>query len=276
MTEQTGAPLTPDYSAIKQKQNAAWSSGDYAQVGVTLQLVGELLAEAMDLPFGAKVLDVAAGNGNVSLAMARRGYQVTSSDYVGDLLARGQVRAEAEGLSLTFQEADAENLPFDDGAFDGVVSTFGVMFTPNQDQSASELMRVLKAGGKIGLANWTPDGFIGQLFKTLGAFVPPPPGVQSPARWGTQEWLEASFGAKAAKMSITPRAFQFRYQSPEAFVDTFRAIYGPVHKAFLTLEADKQEALTNDIIALIGRFNSATDGSALIASDYLEVIIEKA
>ncbi|MEP3477113.1 MAG: class I SAM-dependent methyltransferase [Hyphomicrobiales bacterium] len=275
MTNEMTGQASPDYEAIKTKQNAAWGSGDYAKVGVMLQLVGETLAEAMELPYGAPVLDVAAGNGNVTLAMARRGYDVTSSDYVGELLDMGRGRAEAEGFDINFKVADAENLPFDDGSFTGVVSTFGVMFTPNQEQSASELLRVCKSGGRIGLANWTPDGFIGQLFKTLGRLVPPPAGVQSPARWGTREWLEENFGNEASNISITPKTFKLRFERPPAFIDLFRTYYGPVHKAFLALEPAGQEELTQDMLALIERFNIADDGSAIIASDYLEVIIEK-
>lgn len=280
MTLQTGlagrtTSNSPDFEAIKKKQNAAWSSGDYAKVGVMLQLSGESLAEAMQLPFGASVLDVAAGNGNVTLAMARRGYNVTSSDYVASLLELGAKRAEAEGFDIAFKEADAENLPFVTDQFAGVVSTFGVMFTPNQEQSASELLRVCKSGGRIGLANWTPEGFIGQLFKTLGRLVPPPAGVQSPARWGTREWLESNFLHAASNISITPKTFYMRFESPEAFIDLFRTYYGPVHKAFLTLGPDLQEELTQDLLQLIGRFNTADDGSAIIASDYLEVIIDK-
>ncbi len=273
-TEMTGQ-ASPDYEAIKTKQNAAWGSGDYAKVGVMLQLVGETLAEAMDLPYGVRVLDVAAGNGNVTLAMARRGYDVTSSDYVGDLLDMGRKRADAEGFDINFKVADAENLPFDDGSFTGVVSTFGVMFTPNQEQSASELLRVCKSGGRIGLANWTPDGFIGQLFKTLGRLVPPPAGVQSPARWGTQEWLQENFGNEASNISITPKTFKLRFESPIAFIDLFRTYYGPVHKAFLALELAGQDELTQDMLALIERFNIADDGSAYIAADYLEVLVDK-
>lgn len=272
--EMTGQ-ASPDYEAIKTKQNAAWGSGDYAKVGVMLQLVGETLAEAMELPYGAQVLDVAAGNGNVTLAMARRGYDVTSSDYVGELLDMGRGRAEAEGFDINFKVADAENLPFDDGSFTGVVSTFGVMFTPNQEQSASELLRVCKSGGRIGLANWTPDGFIGQLFKTLGRLVPPPAGVQSPARWGTQEWLEENFGNEASDISITPKTFKLRFESPMAFIDLFRTYYGPVHKAFLALEPAGQDELTQDMLALIERFNIAEDGSSIIAADYLEVLVDK-
>lgn len=275
MTNEMTGQASPDYEAIKTKQNAAWGSGDYAKVGVMLQLVGETLAEAMELPYGAPVLDVAAGNGNVTLAMARRGYDVTSSDYVGELLDMGRGRAEAEGFDINFKVADAENLPFDDGSFTGVVSTFGVMFTPNQEQSASELLRVCKSGGRIGLANWTPDGFIGQLFKTLGRLVPPPAGVQSPARWGTQEWLEENFGNEASNISITPKTFKLRFESPMAFIDLFRTYYGPVHKAFLALEPAGQEELTQDMLALIERFNIADDGSSIIAADYLEVLVDK-
>jgi len=275
MTNEMTGQVSPDFEAIKTKQNAAWGSGDYAKVGVMLQLVGETLAEAMDLPFGVPVLDVAAGNGNVTLAMARRGYEVTSSDYVGDLLEMGSKRADAEGLDINFKVADAENLPFDDGSFTGVVSTFGVMFTPNQEQSASELLRVCKSGGRIGLANWTPDGFIGQLFKTLGRLVPPPAGVQSPARWGTQEWLEENFGNEASNISIAPKTFKLRFESPMAFIDLFRTYYGPVHKAFLALEPAGQEELTQDMLALIERFNIAEGGSSIIAADYLEVLVDK-
>lgn len=208
--------------------------------------------------------------------MARRCYQVTSSDYVGDLLARGEARAKAEGLdNITFQIADAEALPFDDASFDGVVSTYGVMFAPNQLAAAAEMSRVCKPGGRVGMANWTPEGFIGQLFKTLGQYIPPPAGVQSPARWGTRDFLEAQFGADAASIDITVKPFKFRYGSPQAFVDFFRTWYGPVHKAFLALDEAQQEALAADIVALIERFNTASDGSAIVSSDYAEVIITK-
>jgi ubiquinone/menaquinone biosynthesis C-methylase UbiE len=169
----------PDYAAIKTKQNAAWGSGDYARIGTTLQIVGESLAEALDLNPDSKVLDVAAGNGNATLAFARRWCNVTSTDYVEKLLAQGRARAEAEALSITFQIADAEQLPFENSAFDAVVSTFGVMFTPNQLKSASEILRVCRPAGKIGLANWTSEGFIGQVFKALGKHVPPPAGVNA-------------------------------------------------------------------------------------------------
>jgi SAM-dependent methyltransferase len=276
MTAMPQFPLVPDYSAIKLKQNAAWSSGDYARIGTTLQIVGEALAEAMDLPPDSKVLDVAAGNGNATLAFARRWCEVTSTDYVERLLDQGRSRAGAEALSVTYQIADAEQLPFEDETFDAVVSTFGVMFAPDQTKAAAELMRVCQRGGKIGLANWTPGGFIGQVFKTLGGHVAPPPGVSSPARWGSRPWIEETFGASAKSISITDRAFVFRYRSPDHFVEFFRTYYGPVHKAFLALDPSGQTALASDINAAVARFNTSTDGSMRVPSDYAEIVISKA
>jgi ubiquinone/menaquinone biosynthesis C-methylase UbiE len=268
-------PEQVDLQALKTRQHAAWSSGDYAVVGTTLQIVGETLCEALDLRSGQKVLDVAAGNGNVTLAAARRWCDVMSTDYVPSLLERGRTRAAADGLAVTFKEADAEALPFADGSFDAVVSTFGVMFTPNQDKAAAELLRVCKSGGKIGLANWTPQGFIGQLFKTLGKYLPPPAGVKSPALWGTRERLIEMFGASAASLQAEPRNFAFRYRSPQHFVDLFKAYYGPMLKAFAALDAEKQRGLYADLIALIASMNKANDGTMVLPSEYLEVVIVK-
>jgi ubiquinone/menaquinone biosynthesis C-methylase UbiE len=266
----------PDYPAIKAKQNAAWASGDYARIGVTLQIVGESLAETMDLRPGASVLDVAAGNGNATLAFARRMCTVTSTDYVDTLLARGRARSDAEGLDVTYELADAEQLPFNDRTFDAVVSTFGVMFAPNEDKAAGELLRVCRPNGKIGLANWTPAGFIGEVFKTLGKHVAPPIGVNSPARWGTESWIAQTFGPQARTIAVENRAFVFRYPSPERFIEVFRAFYGPVHKAFLALDTAGQSALAGDLLDTVARFNTATDGSMRAPSDYAEVIIVKA
>lgn len=263
-TNTAAAMEMPDYEAIKVKQNAAWASGDYAKIGTTLQIVGETLAESMNLSCDARVLDVAAGNGNATLAFARRWCKVTSTDYVETLLDLGKSRAEAEALDVKFEAADAENLPYLDGEFDAVISTFGVMFAPDQRQAAAEMMRVCRTGGKIGLANWTPDGFIGNLFKTLGAHVPPPAGVVSPAMWGNTEWIGDTFGSVSKNIVTRPLNFMFRYRSPEHFADFFRTYYGPVHKAFLALEPDGQEALMADILALVERFNAATDGSMQI------------
>lgn len=268
-------PSAPDYTAIKAKQNAAWASGDYARIGTTLQIVGENLAEAMDLRPGASVLDVAAGNGNATLAFARRWCEVTSTDYVDALLARGRARAEAEGQNVTFQVADAERLPFADASFDAVVSTFGVMFTPNQAKAASELVRVCRPGGMIGMANWTPEGFIGQVFKTLGRHIAPPTGVSSPALWGTNRWIEERFGSAAQRIRIENKSFVFRYRSPEHFMDIFRTYYGPVHKAFLALDPAGQMALAQDLNATIAAFNTASDGSMSVPSAYAEIIIKK-
>jgi len=270
----TQATVQPDLAAVKTRQQGAWSSGDYAIVGTTLQIVGEELCEALDLRPGSKVLDVAAGNGNVTLAAARRWCDVTSTDYVPSLLERGRERADAERLKVAFREADAEALPFEDRSFDVVVSTFGVMFTPDQDRAASELLRVCKSGGKIGLANWTPEGFIGQLFKTLGKHLPPPAGVKSPAQWGTRARLDEMFG-KAGNIDAQPRMFVFRYRSPEHWLDVFKTYYGPMFKAFSALDGEKQKALAADLIALAAEFNRATDGTMAVRSEYLEVVITK-
>jgi ubiquinone/menaquinone biosynthesis C-methylase UbiE len=265
----------PDLAALKTRQQAAWSSGNYAIVGSTLQIVGEELCEALDLKAGSKVLDVAAGNGMASLAAARRWCEVTSTDYVPALLERGRARAIAEGMEIEFREADAENLPFADGSFDTVISTFGVMFTPNQDKAAAELLRVCKPKGSIGLANWTPDGFIGHVFKTLGKYLPPPAGTKSPALWGTRPRLGEMFDAGASTVKVQSRLFNFRYRSPDHFLDVFRTFYGPVLKAFAALEPAKQEELRDDLHALIVRMNRATDGSMVVPSEYLEVVIVK-
>lgn len=269
------ADTQPDLSAVKQRQHGAWSSGDYAVVGTTLQIVGEQLCEALDLRAGSKVLDVAAGNGNVTLAAARRWCDVTSTDYVPALLERGRERATAEHLKVEFREADAEALPFADASYDVVVSTFGVMFTPDQDKAASELARVCRSGGKIGLANWTPQGFIGQLFKTIGKHLPPPAGVKSPALWGTKARLEEMFGRTASDISAEPRMFVFRYRSPDHMLDVFKSFYGPMLKAFAALDAHGQAALRRDLLALIGEFNHADDGTVVAHSEYLEAVITK-
>lgn len=268
--------IKTDFEAIKSKQNAAWASGNYAVVGTTLQIVGETLAETMDNKAGAEILDVAAGNGNATLAFARRWHNVTSTDYVASLLESGKARAKAEGHDVDFKVADAEALPFDDNSYDAVVSTFGVMFTPNQEQAARELVRVCKRRGQIGMANWTPASFIGRLFKTLGKHVAPPAGVQSPALWGDQAWLDETFANSASIIRVTKRHFNFRYRSPAHFIDVFRTLYGPVHKAFLALDAEGQAALEADILSLIAEFNVATDGSMNAPAEYAEIIITKA
>jgi SAM-dependent methyltransferase len=265
----------PDLSAIKQRQQATWASGNYAVIGITLQIVGELLAEAADVRAGERVLDVAAGNGNATLAAARRFADVTSTDYVPVLLDRGRSRAEADGLQVRFQVADAEDLPFADGSFDVVLSTFGAMFTPDHQRLARETLRVLRDGGRIGLANWTPDGFIGRLFKVIGAHVPPPTGLRSPALWGTEPHIVELFGPQAAQIRCERRFFNFRYRSAAHWLQVFRDYYGPTLKAFAALDDAGRQALERDITALLDSLNVAGPDSLVVPSEYLEVVITK-
>jgi SAM-dependent methyltransferase len=263
---------TIDLAAVKSRQQATWSSGDYAVIGTTLQIVGEQLCEAVDLRSGQRVLDVAAGNGNATLAAARRWADVTSTDYVPELLERARERAAAERLPVTFQEADAENLPFSDGSFDVVLSVFGVMFTPNQAQAAAELLRICRPGGKIGLANWTPDGFIGHVFRTIGKYVPPPAGVKPPSLWGTEQRLQELFGDGIAELMINRRMFVFRYRSAAHFIDVFRTYYGPVLKAFAALDDKGQSGLAHDLTEVLDRFNKGGTDTLAVPSEYLEVV----
>jgi ubiquinone/menaquinone biosynthesis C-methylase UbiE len=274
MNVQTANPATISLATVKNRQQIAWGSGDYAVIGTTLQIVGEMLCEALDLRSTQRVLDVAAGNGNATLAAARRFADVVSTDYVGALLERGRERAKADRLTVTFREADAEALPFEDASFDVVLSTFGVMFTPDQTQAAHELARVCRPGGKIGLANWTPDGFIGQLFKTIGKYVPPAPGVKSPALWGSKAHLDTLFGSQMS-IATQSRNFVFRYKSQAHWVEIFRTYYGPVVKAFAAIDPEAREALEAELYGLLDKFNVATDGTLVVPSEYLEVVITK-
>jgi ubiquinone/menaquinone biosynthesis C-methylase UbiE len=269
------AQAQPEIQALKARQQAAWRSGDYALIGTTLQIVGEELCEALDLRAGSRVLDVAAGNGNVALAAARRWCEVVATDYVPALLERARERAAAERLPIELREADAESLPFPDESFDAVVSTFGVMFTPDQERAAAELVRVCKRGGKIGLANWTPDGFIGQLFKTIGRHLPPPPGAKSPALWGTRARIAELFEPHATSVKSAQRNFVFRYRSPDHWLEVFKTYYGPVLKAFAALAPAAQAALASELLQLIERFNRSGDGAMVVPSEYLEIVITR-
>jgi SAM-dependent methyltransferase len=268
---ETRPVASPDYRAIKEKQQATWASGDYSIIGTTLQLVAERLCDAVDLHADERVLDVAAGNGNATLAAARQFTKVTSTDYVGALLEVGKQRAAAERLPVAFQVADAEALPFADGSFDVALSTFGVMFAPDQEKSAAELSRVTRAGGRIGLANWTPEGFVGQLFKTLGKHLPPPAGLKSPSLWGTEARLGELFPRRPVKVS--KQIFNFRYRSPAHWLEVFRNYYGPTHRAFAALDAQKQAALEADLLALLERLNRGGKDTLIVPSEYLEVVI---
>lgn len=265
----------PDFTAVKARQQATWASGDFAVIGVTLQSVGESLAEAADVCAGEAVLDVAAGNGNATLAAARRFAEVTSTDYVPHLLEKGRARAAAEALEVKFQVADAEDLPFPDATFDVALSTFGVMFAPNHEKAAAEMLRVVRRGGRIGLANWTPEGFIGEVLKTVSRYVPPPADVASPLLWGTRARLKELFEAQAADMRIERRSFNFRYRSPAHWIQIFRDFYGPTHKAFLALDDAGKTALRDELEQLLVRRNVGRSDALRVPGEYLEVVITR-
>ena len=265
----------PDYAAIKTRQQATWASGDYAVIGTTLQIVGEALAEAADVRAGERVLDVAAGNGNATLAAARRFAEVTSTDYVPQLLEKGAARAGAEGLAVTFRVADAEALPFDDGDFDVALSTFGAMFAPDHARTASEMLRVVRPGGRIGIAAWTPEGFIGQLFRVVGKHVPPPAGLRPPAKWGDEAYVAELFGGGAAEIRCQRRMFNFRYRSPAHWVEVFRNYYGPVHKAFAALDGDGQARFQADLIAVLEALNVGGPNALVVPGEYLETVVTR-
>jgi SAM-dependent methyltransferase len=260
---------------LKARQQATWAAGDFAVVGTTLQIVGEELCEALDLRAGQYVLDVAAGNGNAALAAARRWCNVTATDYVPALLTRASQRAMANRLPMEFEIADAEALPYANGSYDVVMSTFGAMFTPDHEKPANEMLRVCRPQGKIGLANWTPDGFIGQLFKTIGRFIPPPADMKSPALWGTKEHIANLFGRDASAIHTKNVNFMFRYRSDDHWIDIFKNYYGPVLKTFETLDARLHPALIADLKALIAQFNVARDGTMVVPSEYLQAVIVK-
>jgi SAM-dependent methyltransferase len=261
-----------DIAAIKSRQEGTWASGYYAVIGTTLQLTGELLCEAVDIAAGERVVDVASGNGNAAVAAARRGGEVIACDYVPALLEGARARAVAEGLELDTRDADAEALPFGDATFDAVLSTFGVMFAPDQERAAAELVRVCKPDGRVGLANWTPDGFVGQMFKLVGRYVPPPAGLRSPLEWGTVGRLEELFGPGRSIRSAA-RSFVFRYRSADHWLATFRRFYGPIHKAFGALDAADASALSSDLLALARQHDTSAGASLRVPSDYVEVVV---
>ena len=266
-------PPAPNLAAIKGRQQATWASGDYHMIATQIQIVAELLIEALDLRSTERVLDVATGSGNAALAAARRRNSVVGVDYVPALLERARRRAEAEGLEISFLDGDAEALPFEDGSFDVVSSVFGVMFAPDQERAASELVRVTRPGGRIGIVAHAPDGFIGQLFKTNAAHVPPPAGLRSPIQWGIEDRLRELFGDSIATIKVERRQYVFRDRSPAAFVDYWRRFYGPMMKAFEAVGDAGYGPLEADLIDLIARFNRSGDESVVIPSDYLEAVI---
>ncbi|MGK5684852.1 class I SAM-dependent methyltransferase [Actinoplanes sp. URMC 104] len=261
---------------LKAKQQKTWASGDYGAVAALIHPMAEETVQAADLSAGAEVLDVAAGTGNASLAAARCGCRVTASDYVPELLARARERADAEHLPLTTEVADAENLPYADGRFDAVISVVGAMFAPDQERTAVEMARVCRSGGTIAMANWTPDGFIGEMFRTVGRRVAPPPGIRGPVEWGSEARVRELFGDRVSELRVVQRELVFRFTSPERFADYFREHYGPTLKAFEALGADGGKPLYDDLVALVARHNTAKDGTARIPSAYLQIVATRA
>lgn len=273
MTTESPAPYqVPDLSAIKDHQHKMWASGNFARIGNLMVLMGERLCEAADLRAGERVLDVATGSGNAAISAARRFCEVTGTDYVPELIQQANRRAEVEGMEITFEVGDAEELPYPDASFDVVLSTIGVMFAPDQEKAASEMLRVCRSGGRLALANWTPDGYIGQMFRTVGSHVPPPPGVKPPPLWGTEERLRELFGEGISSLEVSRRSFFFRWLSAEHSVEYARAHFGPMLKAFEALDTAGRDALERDLKALIRNWNTSDDGTLVVPGDYLEAV----
>lgn len=275
MTAPTASPVPTTLEPLKARQQAMWASGDYAQIGSRLQIVGETLGEAADLRAGERVLDVAAGNGNAALAAARRYCDVTATDYVPELLERAARRAQADGLSLRTLTADAEALPFPAASFDVALSVFGVMFAPDQERAAAELLRVVRPGGRIALASWTPEGFLGELFRTLGRFVPPPAALRPPTLWGSEARLVELFGPLARDLTTARRTYAFRFLSPSHFVDVFRTTYGPILKAFAALEPVAQAGLEEALLGLLSSHDRGQGRGLLVHAEYLEAVVRR-
>jgi ubiquinone/menaquinone biosynthesis C-methylase UbiE len=272
----TGAASPPlDLEAVKRRQQATWATGDYGVIGVRLVIVSELICEAADIRSGSRVLDVACGHGNTALAAARRGAVTTGLDYVPALLQRARERAAAERLDIDWRSGDAERLPFDAGSFDAVLSTFGVMFAPDQPRAAAELLRVCRSGGRIGLACWTPDGLVGEMFRTIARYVPPPPGLTPPTAWGTHDGLERLLGDGVNEVRAERRVYLQRYASAEHWLEVFRNWFGPVRTSFEALDRRGQEELARDLVALLRRHDRSGGESLVTPMDYLEVVAER-
>lgn len=265
------APPTVDLAAIKATQRTTWASGSYASVGNRILLVAELLCDAVDLRAGEHVLDVATGSGNAALAAARRFADVIAVDYVPELLDHGRARADVDGLDIDFRDGDAEHLDFGDDEFDVVLSTCGAMFAPDHQRTADELVRVCRPGGRIGMVNWCPDGYIAGLFDAIAQHLPPPPGLQPPTRWGDPDHLHALWGNRV-DLHAPRRTFTLRFQSPDAHLAYMAKHYGPILKAYEAVGESGREKLTDDLHDVVRRFNVADDGTAVLALDYLEVV----
>lgn len=265
-----------DLAAIKERQQQTWASGDYAVVASHIAPIGDALCEAVDIVPGSRVLDVACGSGNAALAAARRFCHVIGVDYVPSLLTRARERAAAERLEIDFREGDAESLPFPDASFDVVLSTFGVMFAPDQERAAAELLRVCRPGAKIGLTSWTSEGFSGQIFALTSRYLPPPPGLRPPSRWGSESGMRELFDDGVSDVQLNRRVFMFRFLSPDHWLQFFRTNFGPTIRAFETLDDEKAQAYANDLLNVIAKLNRATDGTAIFPGEYLEVVATRA
>ncbi len=265
----------PDMSAVKERMHKVWTSGEYARIGNPLVLIGELLCEAADLRSGEAVLDVATGSGNTAISAARRFCEVTAMDLAPESIEHARRRAEAEGMEIAFDVGDAEDLPYADASFDVVLSTIGVMFCPRQEKAAGEMLRVCRSGGKVGVSSWAPDGFTGQMLKTVGKHVPPPPGVRPPSLWGTEGRLAELLGGGVSSLEANRRSYVFRYPSAGHFVEWFRDYYGPTVRAFAALDPEGREALAEDLMDLLGRWNISGDETLVVSSDYLEAVAVK-
>ena len=263
----------PDFEAVKAQQQKAWSTGDFAVIGWNTVFPGELLCEAAALRAGQSVLDVATGTGNTALSAARRGCDAAGIDYVPALIERARERAAAERLPARFELGDSEDIPFPDGAFDAVLSVYGSMFAPRQEKAALELLRVCRPGGKIGMANWTPDGFWGQAFALQAKYVPPPAGLRSPTEWGTEKRLQELFGAGISATHVTLRSALFRYRSSRHWIEVFSRYFGPMIRTMEALDEERRRAYLKELDDALHRFNRSGDGTLMVSADYLEVVM---
>jgi ubiquinone/menaquinone biosynthesis C-methylase UbiE len=265
-----------DLNAVKAQQQKMWATGDFAMIGWNTVYPGERMCEAAGLRADWKVLDVACGSGNVALSAARRNCDAVGIDYVPALIERARERAAAERLPAAFEIGDCEAIPFPDSAFDAVLSVFGSMFAPDQEQAARELLRVCRPGGRIGLANWTPEGFWGQAFGVTARYRPPPAGLRSPLEWGRQGRLHELFGQQIRAMHVTARTVLFRFRNSAHWLEVFSRYFGPVMKTLEALDDAGRRAYRDELDVTLNRFNVSGDGTLVVAADYLEVVLVKA
>ncbi|MFN8459611.1 MAG: methyltransferase domain-containing protein [Anaerolineae bacterium] len=265
--------LTPEMETLKAKLKATWSAGDFGRIAKSYAPGAAEFVGRLNLQRGERVLDVACGTGNLAIPAARSGASVIGQDIAPNLLEQGRARANAEGLTIQFDENDAEALPYDDGAFETVMTMFGAMFTPRPDVTAAELTRTCRPGGRIAMANWTPSGFIGQMFKIVGKHVPPAPGMPSPLLWGVEATVTERLNGSVADLQLTRRNITFNFPfSPAEVVETFRLYYGPTYKAFAALDEAGQAALRQDLEQLWAAHNLSGNGVTRVESEYLEVV----